>query len=365
MPMDLNYDIEFLGNAEKPVLSADVAQVFGTFAAMFVFQLLLLAYTSRALYKLQQTDNAHPVAGLLWVSVLFQCCGLMVRFLFQVIRDGSDKRIKLLLAYYVDTGSSGIESGIGMLYYMGMFLLGNAELLFLLHLILLAKGWAIVRHKISTTGTVKIAIYFTAYYCTFWFLSMWTVYFADDALISFVYSTGPGLIMILLRCIAGLWFNYACYTTRRGFKRKLGFYKKFAAGGTVWIMWLPFSALIASVYDSHRQKPVLNWSLLFGSFAGHFIMTILFYPDKNSEMFPFHQMADILGQTPSIANASSRCVQVREKGVAQAPTRARIPPRKGSSDIKVISSVALKRISQSVTNVCISLFYYFTANAFH
>merc|ERR1719181_2409444 len=46
---------------------------------------------------------------------------------------------------------------------LGYYLQGVSEMLIMLLLILVAKGWTIVRKKISAQGRVKIACFMTAY----------------------------------------------------------------------------------------------------------------------------------------------------------------------------------------------------------
>jgi hypothetical protein len=111
---------------------------------------------------------------------------------------------------------------------LGKFFYSLGEILLVLHLILIAKGWTIVRRKISANGRMKVALYTTL----FAFLHVTTRYYArqymDRGSIIYEFETPPGLLLRLGRIFAALWFIYSIRTTMNQFPRqKRRFYRNF------------------------------------------------------------------------------------------------------------------------------------------
>ena len=65
------------------------------------------------------------------------------------------------LIHWASYAQNGI--GWGGMRELGYYLMCTAEILIALLLILIAKGWTIVRKKISAQGRVKIAAFITMY----------------------------------------------------------------------------------------------------------------------------------------------------------------------------------------------------------
>ena len=64
-------------------------------------------------------------------------------------------------------------------------------------LILLAKGWTVVRRKITAQGRMKIATYFTNYFLMNVFAIYWAVALADPGQVIFFFDSLPGVILNL------------------------------------------------------------------------------------------------------------------------------------------------------------------------
>ena len=90
-----------------------------------------------------------------------------------------------------------------------------AHVLFLLLLILLAKGWTITRRKISAMGRVKLSMYTTIYMCVYISALGWSLYGYDPALVTFVNESPPGIMVQVIRVVSAFWFLYASWTTFR------------------------------------------------------------------------------------------------------------------------------------------------------
>ena len=88
-------------------------------------------------------------------------------------------------------------------------------------LYLLAKGWTVVRRKISANGRVKIAIVFTTYFC----ISIVTLIIYEtksmhekEKEIVYLYDSTSGYTLMILRAFIMFWFSQTLITTREKFQ---------------------------------------------------------------------------------------------------------------------------------------------------
>jgi hypothetical protein len=186
-------------------------------------------------------------------------------------------------------------------------------LVFVLMLLLMGKGFTITRGKISTGGSIKIAIFMTLYAVTYavlffyqamvsnlvcdsevaymnffintlvnfkgnlyefdfhfhfhtsWLSSrnktcaprcrvdyvlnityLFTVtiiffQFFDPGLVLYIYASPPGYGILVLRCLAWIYFSYACFFTVKHYPEKSKFYYPFWTFYTIWyaLLYMP------------------------------------------------------------------------------------------------------------------------------
>jgi len=143
-------------------------------------------------------------------------------------------------------------------------------------LTLLAKGWTIVRRKISGSGRVKVAIYITFFLQASISLQIWRFYGFNPATEMYFYTTTPGIVMIFLRVYATMWFWYACYTTMHNYSRKAHFYRKFLVIFTLWFVAIPVMILVTnSVAATSRSGFMSTWELVLLG-VGQFILLAMY-----------------------------------------------------------------------------------------
>lgn len=166
--------------------------------------------------------------------------------------------VKMLLASIV---LLFIHSLLSVIYWSSLFVGGlkNVDMLFASHfffqlsgclyivmMILIAKGWKIVRKHLSAMGKTKLVAYSSFYVLALTFATFYEVYSYDPSIISYRYNTGPGVLLVLLRVFGLGWFLYAIYTTKKQFPHsKKGFYIKLSLAGTLWFLYMPLFALIS------------------------------------------------------------------------------------------------------------------------
>jgi hypothetical protein len=136
----------------------------------------------------------------------------------------------------------------------------SAELCLLLLLLLLAKGWTIIRHKISASGRVKIAVYMTVLVCG----QIGSIIWAENqternsATVPDISTSPAGVALVLLRLAAAAWFTYAVYVTLTVYTQKRRFYRKFYVLGMLWLLSYPVMVAISTAVDAVYRRIVLE-----------------------------------------------------------------------------------------------------------
>ncbi|KAH8051279.1 Rab-like small GTPase [Aureococcus anophagefferens] len=135
------------------------------------------------------------------------------------------------------------------------FLWHGADLLLVLLVVLLAKGWTIVRRKLSANGRVRVALYVTVLTWTTVSLELWRLHVFNPATSAYHYESPPGFVLVSLRALVCVWFWYARVHDEKHYKNKLGFYQKFNAFFTLWLVAKPVSIVVAAfLKDNERGR---------------------------------------------------------------------------------------------------------------
>jgi len=124
------------------------------------------------------------------------------------------------IAHLLHLGKYSVN-GVGILAFQlaGYVIEIISEMITVLLLILMAKGWTIYRRKITASGRAKIAVYMTVFVAVSIVTRVWAVYYFDPSTITFYYESSPGKFLIALRFLMWVWFLYANYTTFKDSKR--------------------------------------------------------------------------------------------------------------------------------------------------
>merc|ERR1719231_1333204 len=177
-----------------------------------------------------------------------------------------------------------------------------ADILMVLLFIVLAKGWTIVRRKISVQGRVKIAIYICTYLCVSVgsLTAYYTLYNPEE--IPYYYGSPPGVALVVLRVFAAVWFYYAVYTTQANFNMKKRFYRKFTFVGMIWMLYIPILALIGLAVEDTTRNIVITTMQLLCVFIGQFALLMMYNPNTRfNKSFPFHaKTSDDLGMRKGV-----------------------------------------------------------------
>ncbi|GMH79812.1 hypothetical protein TrLO_g13488 [Triparma laevis f. longispina] len=262
--------------------------------------------------KLEYKHFGYDEIGCLAIAWIFMIFYVMLVFLVNVTVKNNLKRIDkyhitvkiVVWSVWVSFVSSVLRLYHYMLYsgdgvgnegarIMSSVLGSLAEILLVMHLILIAKGWTIVRRKISAGGRVKIAAFITVYAVLHVTTTIFGEVFMDKGKIVFVYETPPGIVLQYTRLFAALWFARSINTTMTQFpNNKRRFYRKYAVIFGLWFAWMVLNTWISmSIPDYLRFKFSMAFELCC-TFTAHFILTVMYNPAFSAaSSFPFHSNA--------------------------------------------------------------------------
>eukprot|EP00519_Triparma_laevis_P010344 CAMPEP_0182498606 /NCGR_PEP_ID=MMETSP1321-20130603/6759_1 /TAXON_ID=91990 /ORGANISM="Bolidomonas sp., Strain RCC1657" /LENGTH=929 /DNA_ID=CAMNT_0024702689 /DNA_START=95 /DNA_END=2881 /DNA_ORIENTATION=+ len=308
--VDIDYSFKFI-QADKSHFSADESGVLPCTQAYFAFQCLNLLFIIIIRGKLMHRRKYHWTVHMLAISIFIHLVALL-----------------LAMIHYSMYDADGV--GDPILLEISAYLNIACETLFIALLILLAKGWTIVRRKISPGGRIKIAVFCSIYFLSGIFAKIWSHLSYDVAEVTYVYESPPGTMLLILRTLAALWFYYAGRTTRINFEKKKGFYFKFNNFFLFWLLALPFVIAMASSIDRHRRFMIYYAFNLTLIWLGQTVLCILYNPSTQfNRSFPFHShtssMLGMLGTDKSkkdtvmfSSSRSNRMTKIREVNAANA-----------------------------------------------
>ncbi|KAG7164742.1 Transmembrane protein 145-like 1 [Homarus americanus] len=233
----------------------------------------------------------HPITRLFTATLIMQLAGL----LFDTLH--------LLVFSFDGEGSEGVNI-VGDLFNI------LAQSLFMMLLLLLAKGWAITRMMLSRRlllfslwGLYSILI------LTLYFWNMMEVDVIEDI---DEYQTWPGWLTLALRVLIMVWFLFELRNTMmyEHNTNKLHFFLHFGAASLVWFIYLPVVALIAlQISPLWRYKLLLSFTYSADLLA-HSFMTYMLWPERSEQYLLLAYEADLsneldeFNEAPHVLNHS-------------------------------------------------------------
>ena len=169
----------------------------------------------------------------------------------------------------------------------GIFFGALANCLFVLALVLTAKGKSITRAKISPAGKMKIAIYFTIYTALQLVVILWRTYIFDPALVLLEWESPPGILLLCARLFVTLWFVYSNFVTLKKLDhRKRSFYRQFCCIGTAWLVAVPALVVVCvlTISTLHREQSyyIVDNVLMY---VGVLLCSLIWSPGIASKIF--------------------------------------------------------------------------------
>ncbi|XP_060081456.1 transmembrane protein 145-like [Ylistrum balloti] len=284
--MNLTYSLHMMNSKdEKDMLhyefSADEFYILPTDIAFMGVYVLLLVGAIICAVMLRSRQLFHTTYKLYITSVVLW----LVDLFFLSVANGK---------YSAD----GYENND--LELVGRVFGAVSDLVFLLMLILVGKGYTITRGRLPTSSTVKVTVFFTLYTIVYAILFAYEAKVFDPGEVLYLYESPPGYGLISLRLIGWAWFCYSIFFTLKHFKTKSLFYYPFFIFYTCWFWAGPIVILVAmfAMPQWMREKTVHGVSMLI-AFLGHVFFQILTRPSAANKNFPYHvrttQIASMTG----------------------------------------------------------------------
>ncbi|XP_025836717.1 transmembrane protein 145 [Agrilus planipennis] len=157
--------------------------------------------------------------------------------------------------------------------------------LFMLLLLLLAKGWAVTR--LELTWKPLVFAVWICYGIVHILLYVWNLTEVDVIEDIDEYQTWPGWLMIVFRTLIMFWFLYELRTTMlyEHNMKKLNFLLHFGASSLVWFIYLPILAVIAlHISALWRYKLIIGITYSADCFA-YCVMAHLLWPTRSEQYF--------------------------------------------------------------------------------
>ncbi|XP_075549074.1 transmembrane protein 145-like [Dermacentor variabilis] len=285
--------------------SADEFHILHTDIGAFFVYIILFVASCYGACVLFSRSYLHTTYKMFMVSVLCQLLSLLC-----------------LVTYYAMYADDGI--GIPQLKLLGRMLSSSSTLVFLLLLILVAKGYTVTRGRLKASTSAKIGTFMTLYVVVYTALFIYERQYFDPGEVLYLYESPAGYGIVALRLVGWGWFVYATVFTLLHYPEKTAFYTRLFLLYTVWLLSAPVIILIAAfVVPKWMREKVINFVELMVIFFAHIVFLILTRPSKANKNFPFHvrtTQVDVV-QHPTIGVISENYID-RFPHHAYAPTES-------------------------------------------
>lgn len=257
--------------------SADERYIFSMDIAFLVVFFILWGLTIYVAKLLTSRRLFHVSYKLFMVSLTFEVVSLM----FYII-------------YYDKFAKSGHEPYAISVIARGCHFVSHV--IFLITLILMAKGWTVTRGRISSAGQIKLSIFGTIYTLCFAILFFYEAAVFDPGEVLYIYESPAGVGICVLRLIAWLWFCYGTFFTLKHYPNKSNFYYPFWFFYTGWFLAGPIVVVIATFkipkWERAQVVSGIDWSI---SFLAHATFLVITRPSAANVNFPFHMRTNQIG----------------------------------------------------------------------
>ena len=265
----MSYNVELTnGNSfwNKHV-SADEIGILETEIVFSILSLYLVITSARVAYILANRQVFHTSFKIFLASVILQMITIIISTTYRCVINKTGEENKPL-------------------QYLGKATSILAETLFILLLILLSKGWTVVRGRLSSQGTMILSASITFYFLAQVVALFWQAYMFDPGEVLYEFESLPGYAVMGCIIVMWIWFCTCNFHTLKLYPDKSKFYGIFFGAYSVWFLAKPFIVMIAAfqLEDYYREKAV-NVILNTNTFFGYSVFLVLTRP--SNKMFPF------------------------------------------------------------------------------
>lgn len=187
-------------------------------------------------------------------------------------------------------------TGLGPRLLLGGLFTGASELLFVMLMLLLAKGYTITRARISSLAAIKLTIFVNVYAVVYVSLYVFQAETFDPGEVLNLYESPAGVAHAVLRIGAWGAFVVATVNTMKKNPEKSGFYVPFGVLGSLWICGGPLVTVFGvTVLDPWVRESVICGVTAAVAFGGHTAFLYLTWPSRANKSFPYHVRTNHVG----------------------------------------------------------------------
>lgn len=146
--------------------------------------------------------------------------------------------------HYLVYGLNGV--GIKEYKLIGRVLESGSDLIFMLLLILLAKGYTVTRARLRQASSIKLAVFLCAYTSVHACMFIYQQVYFDPGLVLYLYDAWPGLVLAGLRVGGWCMFIYSTFFTLKHYPDKFMFYCPFFCFYTIWFIFGPILIVVSN-----------------------------------------------------------------------------------------------------------------------
>jgi hypothetical protein len=172
---------------------------------------------------------------------------------------------------------------------MGRMLFVLGKLVFLIDLLLIAKGWTVTSAEL--TERVPILIAAAAMASAYLVTAAWIELGRDEASVVYVYDTFPGRIVCTLHIVMGGWFlvrGFTSYCVENEVEKRT-FFARVTAVYSPYFLHVPIIACIGILVDAPWRQVYMESAEVWSTTAFMAVLGFLFWPTRAAAYFKLSQ----------------------------------------------------------------------------
>ncbi|KAI1289242.1 Transmembrane protein [Halotydeus destructor] len=250
--------------------SADQFYILHTDVAFCILYIIVGLFATYQAYLLNTRRLLHSTYKLFLASVFCHLIGLI-----------------FLVAFYGHYASKGLE--LTALKFAGRSFMSISRVLFLLLLILLAKGYSVTRARLKPATSARVAVFMTLYTVLYACLFYYEHQYFDPGKVLYTYESPAGIGLIFLNITAMFWFIYSVWHTWQIYPTKKTFFVILLIMYCLWFISLAIIVIIATfAIPKFRREKIVNAVEMVVAIRAHFFFMVLTWPAKFNRIFPYH-----------------------------------------------------------------------------
>lgn len=245
-------------NPVEHQFSFEEHDIFETFMAFLGVYILIVPF-----YFYVYSKQRHSLTKFLLVITCTEAFGIFCNFIHVAV-----------------FASNGV--GVKWIAVLGNAIDTLAQCLFMLSLLLLAKGWMITQHRIR--GKKVVFSLWGVYTLLNCILFLWNLFEVDVISNKDEWQTWPGYLICGFRIVIMIWFIVELRNTFQSSRRaedRLQFLQQFGAYFLVWFIYLPVLVILNTQFSALWKKKIMLCITNGADLLSYLILLHLLWPSRS------------------------------------------------------------------------------------